>query len=94
MCPVCLRKAFDVLKSEKHLSQFVLHGLGCSLRFSSVVVIVSRTIVPRRNLEPRMDCSHTTVPLGARWCLSTCGYKLLQLFFHATLKMFSLPHPL
>ena len=92
MRSVCLRKAFDDFEIKKNLSlsQFVLLGLGCSLRFSFVVVIVSRTIVPRRNLGPRMDCSHMIVPLGARWYLSTCGYELLQLSFHATFKIFFL----
>ena len=49
---------------------------------------VPRPIVPRRDLGPRVCSRHAIVPLGARWCLSTCGYELLQLSFHATLKMF------
>ena len=62
--------------------------LGLLSMISYVVVSVPRTIVPRRDLGPRVDCSHTTVPLGARWCLSTCEYELLRLSFHATLKTF------
>jgi len=62
--------------------------LGLLSMISYVVVSVPRTIVPRRDLGPRVDCSHTTVPLDTRWCLSTCEYELLRLSFHATLKMF------
>ena len=29
-------------------------------------------MVPRRDLGPRVCCSHTFVPLGARWYLGTC----------------------
>jgi len=63
--------------------------LGLLSMISYVVVSVPRTIVPRRDLGPRVDCSHTIVPWGARWCLSTCEYELLRLSFHATLKTIS-----
>ncbi len=33
---------------------------------------VPRPMVPRRNLGPRVCCSHTLVPLGARWYLGMC----------------------
>src|SRR6266508_1511461 len=33
---------------------------------------VPRPMVPRRNLGPRVCCSHPIVPLGARWYLGMC----------------------
>src|SRR6266498_154404 len=33
---------------------------------------VPRPMVPRRNLGSRVCCSHTIVPLGARWYLGMC----------------------
>jgi len=37
-----------------------------------VVVFSHVTLMPRRNLDSRVRCSHMIELLGARWCLGMC----------------------
>ena len=39
---------------------------------------VPRPIVPRRDLGPRVCSRHAIVPLGARRCLSACGWNYID----------------
>ena len=39
---------------------------------------VPRPIVPRRDLGPCVCSRHVIVPLGARWCLSACGWNYID----------------
>ena len=54
------------------LTYLVVAGtIGLLLLISFVVVFSHVTMMPRRNLEPHVRCSHMIEPLGARWCLGT-----------------------
>ena len=46
--------------------------IGLLLLISLVVVFSHVTLMPRRNLDSRVRCSHMIELLGARWCLGMC----------------------
>ena len=50
------------------------------LLISFMVVFSHVTMMPRRNLEPHVHCSHMIEPLGARWCLGICDIPHLHPF--------------
>jgi len=47
----------------------VAGAIGLPLLFSFVVEFSHITLMPRRNLDSRVCCSHMIELLGARWCL-------------------------
>ena len=47
----------------------VAGAIGFPLLISLVVVFSRVTLMPRRNLDSRVRCSHMIELLGARWCL-------------------------
>ena len=47
--------------------------IGLLLLISLVVVFSHVTLMPRRNLDSCVRCSHMIELLGARWCLGMCG---------------------
>ena len=52
------------------LTYLVVAGtIGLLLLISLVVVFSHVTLMPRRNLDSRVRCSHMIELLGARWCL-------------------------
>jgi len=54
-------------------SYLVVAGdIGLPLLISSVVVFSHVTLMPRRNLDSRVRCSHMIELLGARRCLGMC----------------------
>ena len=54
-------------------SYLVVDGtIGLLLLISLVVVFSHVTLMPRRNLDSRVHCSHMIELLGARWCLGMC----------------------
>ena len=46
--------------------------IGLLLLISRVVMFSHVTLMPRRNLDSRVRCSHMIELLGARWCLGMC----------------------
>ena len=50
----------------------VVGAIGLPLLISLVVVFSHVTLMPRRNLDSRVHCSHIIELLGARWCLGMC----------------------
>ena len=46
--------------------------IGLLLLISLVVVFSHVTLMPRRNLDSCVRCSHMIELLGARWCLGMC----------------------
>ena len=50
----------------------VAGAIGLPLLFSFVVEFSHITLMPRRNLDSRVCCSHMIELLGARWCLGMC----------------------
>ena len=47
----------------------VASAIGLPLLLSFVVVFSYVTLMPRRNLDSRVHCSHMIELLGVRWCL-------------------------
>ena len=47
--------------------------IGLLLSISRVVMFSHVTLMPRRNLDSHVRCSHMIELLGARWCLGMCG---------------------
>jgi len=55
------------------LNYLVASGtVGLLFLISIVVVFSHMTMMPRRNLDSRVRCSHMIELLGARWCLGMC----------------------
>jgi len=50
----------------------VASAIGLPLLLSFVVVFSHVTLMPRRNLDSRVHCSHMIELLGARWRLGMC----------------------
>ena len=50
----------------------VAGAIGLPLLFSLVVEFSHITLMPRRNLDPRVCCSHMIELLGVCWCLGMC----------------------
>ena len=50
----------------------VVGAIGFPLLISLVVVFSHVTLMPRRNLDSRVRCSHMIELLGACWCLGMC----------------------
>ena len=50
----------------------VAGAIGLSLLISLVVEFSHITLMPRRNLDSRVRCSHMIELQGARWCLGMC----------------------
>ena len=50
----------------------VVGTIGLMLLISLVVVFRHVTLMPRRNLDSHVCCSHMIELLGARWCLGMC----------------------
>ena len=46
--------------------------IGLLLLISLMVVFSHVTLMPRRNLDSRVRCSHMIELQGARWCLGMC----------------------
>ena len=63
------------------LTYLIVAGtIGLLLLISLVVVFSHMTMMPRRNLESHVRCSHMIEPLGARWCLGICDIPHLNPF--------------
>ena len=50
----------------------VVGTIGLLLLIFLVVVFSHVILMPRRNLDSRVRCSHMIELLGARWCLGMC----------------------
>ena len=73
---------YNILGSLRFpLTYLVVAGtIGLLLLISFVVVFSHVTMMPQRNLEPHVRCSHMIEPLGARWCLGICDLPHLNSF--------------